>query len=325
MQTVFSTDEISPGLRSQMYHEFYVNMMGPVHQTYARDRAMTAKIEAADLGALGIVRMTTNAGVRTETTPRTISRCSKQDKLFVSLTLSGRTAIAQGGRQSIQGIGDIVVCGSQPCVVETGTNSRNLFVELPRERLERMLGPADLYTALRIGSELPSTRLTADFFEGLAGIYGDLDDDTAVRMAGIGVDLIMASIAARLAQDVPRPLYGSVIVQRAKAYIEANLGAATLDAPQVAAALGLSPRRLQELFQERGQYVHGYIWERRLALAAARLADPQLDHMQIGTLAQACGFRSQAHFTRRFKEGHGLTPSEYRRMKAEAKPRAWIA
>jgi AraC family transcriptional activator of tynA and feaB len=29
-------------------------------------------------------------------------------------------------------------------------------------------------------------------------------------------------------------------------------------------------------------------------------------------LAYGCGFTSQAHFSRRFKDRHGLTPREYR-------------
>jgi AraC-like DNA-binding protein len=32
----------------------------------------------------------------------------------------------------------------------------------------------------------------------------------------------------------------------------------------------------------------------------------------IGTLAYDCGFTTQAHFSRRFKDRYGVTPREYR-------------
>jgi AraC family transcriptional regulator, positive regulator of tynA and feaB len=85
-----------------------------------------------------------------------------------------------------------------------------------------------------------------------------------------------------------------------------------LDPPQLAAAMGVSLRRLQELFHERGRHISDYIWERRLEAAARRLADPACAHLSIGMLAYGCGFASQAHFARRFKARHGLAPREYR-------------
>ena len=34
--------------------------------------------------------------------------------------------------------------------------------------------------------------------------------------------------------------------------------------------------------------------------------------MPLGTLAYGCGFLSQSHFSRRFKERYGLSPRDYR-------------
>ncbi|WP_354455943.1 AraC family transcriptional regulator [Methylobacterium sp. 1030] len=115
-----------------------------------------------------------------------------------------------------------------------------------------------------------------------------------------------------MAREVPHSLHGSVVVQRAKAHVEANLGDQTLDPPRLAAAMGVSLRRLQELFHERGQHISDWIWERRLAAAARRLSDPVSLHRPIGVVAYECGFATQAHFARRFKDRHGLSPRAYR-------------
>ena len=75
----------------------------------------------------------------------------------------------------------------------------------------------------------------------------------------------------------------------------------------------MSLRRLQELFHESGRHISDHIGERRLEAAAQRLADPACPHLPIGMLAYGCGFTSQAHFARRFKDRDGLTPRERRR------------
>lgn len=98
----------------------------------------------------------------------------------------------------------------------------------------------------------------------------------------------------------------------ATAHVAANLGDAALDPPQLAAAVGVSLHRLQELFHGRGRDIPDDIWERRLAAAAKRLADPTCAHLSVGMLAYGCGFASQAHFSRRFMERYGMPPRGYR-------------
>ena len=231
---------------------------------------------------------------------------------MVVLKLAGKSTTLQDGRESVQRPGDMIVLDHRPSVMTTHMDSQALFLELPRERLESVFGSTRLYAGLSLGADLASTRLATTFIHELIQVRRQLSPDAAERMAAIGVDLIVASLAERLAQEMPRPIHGSVVVQRAKAYVEANLQAASLDPPQLAAAMGVSLRRLQELFHERGRHISEWIWERRLAAAAKRLADPACVHLPIGTLAYGCGFTSQSHFARRFKHHHGMSPRDYR-------------
>lgn len=208
--------------------------------------------------------------------------------------------------------GDMVVIDHRPATHESHAGSQALLLELPRERLESVLGSTRLYTAMAMGTDVASTAVTVKFVHELVRLRAQLDPESAARMASIGVDLIVASIAERLALEVSRPMQGTVVVQRAKAYVEAHLGDPTLDPPHLAAAVGVSLRRLQELFHARGQHISDWIWHRRLEAAAKQLADPSGAHIQIGAVAFGCGFASQAHFSRRFKERHGMSPREYR-------------
>ncbi len=312
LERLFSTDDVHPRDGFRRYREIVCDQLMFCELESYEGRSFAAKMECATIGPLGITAVAHGA-MRLEVTQDALRRQRGGDSLYVALKRSGRAVTRQGEREAITGAGDIFVLDQQPMVDVNRSAASVLVLEIPRDRLESLLGPARLYTALTVGADRASTQLATTFFRDLIQVREDLPPDSAARMASIGVDLIVASLAERMAQEVPRTLHGTVVVQRAKAYIEANRHDADLDPPALAAAMGVSLRRLQELFHERGQHISDWIWERRLALAAERLADPACLHLPIGTLAYACGFVTPAHFTRRFKHHHGLAPGEFRR------------
>lgn len=279
------------------------------------DRPFEGRLEAAEVGSLLLTRVT-NSAVSVELNMS--RRSHEDDALHAAIILSGTRGLDQGGRVSIAREGDLVLLDHKPAKVvtqktgDTLATNGSLTVGIPRGRLEAMLGPAQRYTWLPVEAARASTSLVTTFFKELVRVGPRLDPASAERMASIGVDLLVASVAERLAQEVPKPLHGTIVLQRAKAYIEANLGDPTLDPPHLAAAMGVSLRRLQELFHEHGRHISEWIWQRRLEVAATRLADPGCRHLPIGSLAYGCGFSHQAHFSRRFRDRFGMTPGEYR-------------
>lgn len=319
MQPLFSTDGFHPRDSFRFWREMLSDLSLPVKLNRLDDVPFGAKIEAGTFGSLELTRLSQGA-VCAETSDDMVRRAGRDDTVIVTFQLAGVLRCLQDDRSSVQRPGDLVVLGHRPGVLTTSTGHQSLYLELPRERLESVLGPIRLYTALTVGAELGSTTLATTFFHELIRVGPQLTARTAERMASIGVNLIVASLAERLAQEVPRPIQGSVLVQRAKAYVEAHLGDVTLDPPRLADAVGVSLRRLQELFHARGQHISDYIWHRRLGAAAARLADPGCAHIPIGILAYGCGFTSQAHFSRRFKDRFGVAPSEYKQEAALAIP-----
>lgn len=278
------------------------------------DGVFRGLFEGTDLGSLLITRSTFSA-VRVESTPTTLRRNDKRDTLAVTIKLAGTSSCEQFGRQATVQPGEIMVLDrASPSVRQTSGSSRSLLLEIPRARMENLLGDARHFSALTIGADLGSTKLVTTFLDTLLRVENAFTPDGAARMSAIAVDLIAASIAERLAKDVPKPLHGTVVVQRAKAYVEANLGDSSLDPPKLATAVGVSLRRLQELFQEQGEHIADWIWQRRLETAAKRLTDQGCRHLSIGVLAFGCGFASQAHFSRRFRDRYGMAPSDFRHL-----------
>jgi AraC family transcriptional regulator, positive regulator of tynA and feaB len=311
MRTLFSTADEDPKNSFRRWKDAVFERIVPVELTPTSETAFSGRLEAAEVGPLVITRVTQSA-VRTEATPDTIRRHGKHETLNVAIVLQGRISSAQDDRTSIQGPGDLVVLDRRPTVMSAEADSRTLFIEVPRERLERALGSTRTYTALTVAADQPGTSLVTTFFTELARTHEGLTPDMGNRMAAIGVDLLIASLLERIARETPKSLRGTLIVQRALAHVEDNLGDPGLDPTRLAAAAGVSLRYLQSLFQERDRNIAEWIWQRRLEVAAQRLADPGYAHMPVGSLAYGCGFGNQAHFSRRFRDRFGLTPSEYR-------------
>lgn len=312
MRTVFSTDGIVERKKFGRWSETVHDRFVPVEQVQIGDEPFRGVIEAADVGSLAISRVTQGA-LRTEVTPDTIRRHTKHDTLSVVIKLEGVSSVTQDGRHSVQRPGDIVVIERRPSVLLSNDGSRSYLLELPRRRLEEALGPSRLYTSMTVDGTLPGASLVRTFIEELARVHDTLTPQMAERMSSIGIDLIVASIAEGMARETPKTAQNDVVVQRAKAHIESHLGDPALDPAAVAAGVGVSLRRLQELFQERGRCVSEWIWKRRLDNAAKRLADPAFARLPIGTLAYDCGFSNQAHFSRRFRAQYDRSPSEFRR------------
>ncbi|MEM7488570.1 MAG: AraC family transcriptional regulator [Pseudomonadota bacterium] len=91
--------------------------------------------------------------------------------------------------------------------------------------------------------------------------------------------------------------------------IDASLGD-DLRIATIAAEAGMSPSTLSRLFKAAtGRSVWRYVLDRRLERAAEMLR--RTDEPVAG-IAHACGFSSQAHLTKAFRDGYGMPPARFR-------------
>lgn len=87
----------------------------------------------------------------------------------------------------------------------------------------------------------------------------------------------------------------------------------------LATKLSIPEYRLRRLINQRLGYrnFNVFLNEHRIAEAKAALADPTQAEVPVITIAMDAGFQSLGPFNRAFKATTGVTPSEYRKLKAQ--------
>ena len=187
-------------------------------------------------------------------------------------------------------------------------------------RLRGLEGGADDYLvkpfdprelAARIEQALASRRRLRERVSraaAIAAMYG-----AAVAPARVpAADLAPAPLAPRLASAAAQAAaVDKAFVRRVREVIEARMGDEEFDVDQLAEAMGMGRslffQRASELMDRTPMTL---VFEYRLERAAQMLAAGE---GQVGEVAYAVGFRSLSHFTRRFRQRYGKTPSEWRR------------
>ncbi|MFL4908503.1 helix-turn-helix domain-containing protein [Streptomyces sp. MMS24-I2-30] len=141
-------------------------------------------------------------------------------------------------------------------------------------------------------------------------------------LASVTMDLFASVLARRLEADAeldPRSGQGALQV-RVRDFIQRHLADPRLSPETVAAAHGISVRRLYQLFRDEDVGVAAWIRARRLERCRRDLADSAQLSRSIQTIASRWGFPDPAHFSRTFRAAYGMSPRDYRHAAASRVP-----
>ena len=105
---------------------------------------------------------------------------------------------------------------------------------------------------------------------------------------------------------------GSATFLSLKAYLREHAADPETCARSAAAAIGVSPRYVQRLFQQRGTTASAYLLAQRLEMARRDLLSGR--SRTITDVAYCCGFTNSAHFSTLFKAAFGQSPRDFRRQ-----------
>lgn len=135
------------------------------------------------------------------------------------------------------------------------------------------------------------------------------------RVVGVVVsgflDCMAELSAAGLDVHMP-PSRKELRINQIKKIIMDNISDPELTFNKVAKTCELSEGYVCRLLGEHGTTFSDLLWNERLSLARERLRSSSMQRHAINEIAFRSGFKSAAHFSRKFKEAYGCSPRGYR-------------
>lgn len=184
---------------------------------------------------------------------------------------------------------------------------QSTILYIPRELLDKALP-----RPVRLHGASPVNACAGMVAQHLSSLISGLPDMSAAEVPNV-MQATVSLLAASLAQspdnlDAARPAIDSVLLRRARQYIEQQLADESLGVDPICAHLRISRSTLYRVFASLGG-VADYIRERRLARVHGILSGAR-ERQNIARLAEEHGFKSATHFSRAFRQQFGYSPSE---------------
>ncbi len=241
---------------------------------------------------------------------------SNDDYLLLSLQLKNKGYVKQHDRIAELYPGDFAIYNSTetyqllfPC------SYKQLVFQFPKSDLLARLPHCELLTARKVSNVNEIGRLVSRSLVDFSRIMGNTDEVVQHYLKDTVIDLIATGLASleNSSFELSRP--EQHLMLRAKSYIHANLGNPALTRKVVAKAMGMSVRRLSDIFAKEGTTIAGYIRFMRLDRIARDLLNDLFHRQSISEIAFRWGFNNLQHFSKVFRDRYGMSPRYYRRQR----------
>jgi AraC-like DNA-binding protein len=235
----------------------------------------------------------------------------------ISVQLSGEVTASQHGRECRVGPGEICALDEQFAFrSESSGPYEMILVRMPRSVVLAHHPHLMRCTAAVLNARDAGTVLLRETVLNVLQAASNLSQQQhAAAIAGIIQMMGIADFGAVSDCGVASDWR----IRSALTFVELSLFDPGLTASAVAAAQGISRRRLDTLFRAAIDVpITAHILNRRLALTASFLRNPRRADQTVAQIAQAAGFADPAHFTRTFKRHFGCSPGRWRLQQASA-------
>ncbi|HWO12254.1 MAG TPA: helix-turn-helix domain-containing protein [Polyangiaceae bacterium] len=235
---------------------------------------------------------------------------------FVNFQLAGARTVERDGRVFRVQPGDVCVGRAAAHGGETiyEEDTSMLVLQLPLGCVTGRHPQAEHWTFHVHRADQPGATLLQALLSGALAIGQRLGQhERRVTLASI-IELLALPMVGVRAKDMHVER-----VERVLRAIDERLDEPRLGPEPLARELGISRRRLDEVFVSTvGSSVAGCIAQRRLLRAAQLLREPTCSELSVASIARNVGYRDAAHFARAFKRRFGDTPSSWRKRDASA-------
>jgi AraC family transcriptional activator of tynA and feaB len=230
--------------------------------------------------------------------------CKKQ--FIVTFQAQGTSIVRQDGREAKAVPGSLfVVDAARPFEVRASVGSLQT-VCIPADVLREAFPGVDGCTAVALPTRNGAGRIARVVFEELFDPPSEADEEELSRIASTIPNML--SVAFRPLLKGRLSSRDDQYRERIKEFVRRNLRDPRLNSSFIAKGVGVSLRRLHELFASEPDTLMRWTRAERLKRISAELADPALAERPIANIAYDWGFRQPAHFSRSFRIEYGVSP-----------------
>ena len=312
----FSTAGLDPRRKLAFWNEHACESFSPLVSDPVDIRSFHGSIARTTIGDLTLAEVYSEAQLVRHSRAH-VAR-TRSPLFFLHLQMEGKSISRQDGREACLNPGDFTLCDSTRHYdsVFPGAN-RVLVLGIPDAQLRRQIACPECLVAIPMQASAGVRGLFSRFLRNYwAECREQLDETVAGRLTVAILDLLGAAYA-----DLPRSQSGRSSLATAHRiriinYIEAHLHDPDLTPTRIAAACKMTPRYLHHLSSDQDETVARYILRRRLEDCSRALVSDAQRGRTVTEIAFDSGFNSPTHFGRVFRAKFGVTPREFRRMKA---------
>ncbi|WP_456026321.1 helix-turn-helix domain-containing protein [Pseudomonas capeferrum] len=221
---------------------------------------------------------------------------------------AGRTTLAAGNAQIYM----LDLARELDCLITAGDT---VILTIPRDLLAQSVGYKDVHGQVLQGG---LSELLADHMRALQQRLPRLTPDEIPHAQQATLAMVSAALAPTVTNlQTAEQAIDHTLFNRARRLIEQHLRSPELSPVFLCKHLGISRAQLYRVFsQESG--VAAYIQQRRLNRARVIIQSDTGARQRVSGLAFQFGFKSDAHFSRTFKQAFGYSPREARELSAAA-------
>ncbi len=314
-KTVFTSRDLPSHLDQEakfsLWQEIHNDQIWSVEYSKASERPFEADIEALPVGNLVLGHMA-GAIKQADRTKLHIAKDGRDGHLLlVNLGVDALNGLQIGREYSLAHGEAALVSASESLTMIGGDWNIWSNLVIPSHILRAAFGNIDNKLGITIDAGNEALSLLQGYSRLLENGEPLQSPDLIEHAATTLLDLVGLATGAKGEAAELAAMRGlraarlqAVLGQIARRFTE--VGFSTRD---VAMALGISTRYVNNILYESGLGFSDRILELRLQRARAMLADRRNDGMRIGDIAYASGFSDISHFNRSFRRRFGLTPT----------------
>ncbi len=310
-QTRYDTSDVAPKDRFAYWRESVCDSYVQLGCDTEDRRNFRGLIEIAHHSVLSISRV---AGLSHRVDRRKRDIRSASDAYFLlSLQTAESSTVTQFGKTAVLRPGDMALYAStDPYTLQLSDEFSQTVVQLPFSKLVERLPNAEMLTARKIDGQTGIGKLVRENILAFADHINSPNLMLQTLLQDTLIDLIATGLASHGTSSIELSSPEQHVMLRAKSFIRANLGDPELDRNRVAAEIGMSVRRLNDIFAKDDESISAFIRRMRLDGVSADLKDPRFDHQSISEIAFRYGFSNMQNFSTIFRARFAQSPRAHR-------------